>query len=217
MKDVLKTPVLKVLIVDDHWMVRDGLKQMLKIQKKDYHFEVTEAENGKQAIEKVTRREFDLVILDYQMPDIDGAETAERVLALRPGTKILALSNYNELSNIERMTAAGAVGYILKNIGAPEFLTAIEKVMKNESYYSIEVYSKLFEERRQQWQMITLSKRELEVLKLLAQGKTSNQIAGILSLEKTTIDSHRRHLLSKFNTPNTISLLKTAHDRGLLK
>jgi len=215
MKDALKTK-LKVLIVDDHWMIREGIEQMLKDQRKYYHFDIKEAENGKQAIKKASEEDIDLIILDYQMPDMDGAEAAEKILAIKPLVKILALSNYNEFPNIEKMTKAGAHGYILKNIGASEFLKAVETVMSGKPYYSNEVYAKLFEERRRDWQKITLSSRELEVLQLIAQGKTSSQIANQLSLEKSTIDSHRNHLLAKFNVRNTASLLKAARDRGLL-
>lgn len=207
---------ISVLIADDHWMIREGIEQMLKGQGNYYHFDITEAENGTQAIKKINQRDIDLVILDYQMPDMDGAEAAEKILAIEPLIKILALSNYNEFSNIEKMIRAGAHGYILKNIGAGEFLKAVETVMSGKPYYSNEVYAKLFEERRRDWQKITLSSRELEVLQLIAQGKTSSQIASQLSLEKSTIDSHRNHLLAKFNVRNTVSLLKAARDKGLL-
>jgi DNA-binding NarL/FixJ family response regulator len=216
MKKLPQNPVLQVLIVDDHWMVRDGLKLMLKAPKKKYRFKIAEAENGTKAIEKASKNDFDLILLDYRMPDMEGAAVAEKMLAINPLVKILALSNYNEVSNVEKMIASGAHGYILKNIGPADLLAAIRTVMGGGSYYSNEVYSKLFEARQRNWQKVTLSSRELEVLQLIAQGKTSDQIARQLSLEKSTIDSHRSHLLAKFEVKNTIGLLKEAFERGLL-
>lgn len=216
MKDLLEIPVLHVLIVDDHERLRNGLKLELKAQKKSYQFKIADAANGLQAIEKISKNDFDLVLLDYEMGELTGAEVAEKIFKIRPGIKILALSNYNDLSKIEKMKEAGAHGYILKNIGTAELLTAIRTVMGGKPYYSNEVYAKLFELRQRNGQDITLSNRELQVLKLIAQGKTSLQIARLLTLEKSTIDSHRRHLLSKFDVNNTASLLKVAHARELL-
>lgn len=207
---------LNVLIVDDHWSVRDGVKFLLKNREKIFHIEISEAENGKQAIDQVAKHDIDLVILDYQLPDMDGAEVAQRILAIKPGIKILALSNYNEVSNIEKMTAAGVHGYVLKDTSARDFLTAMETVIKGQFYYSNQVSAKLFEERRREMQKITLSTREMEVLTLLAEGNTSSDIALQLSLGKSTIDSHRKHLLTKFDVQNTTSLLKAAHEKGFL-
>lgn len=217
MKKLPEKPTLQILLVDDHWMVRDGLKIMLKTLKEKYCFKITEAENGTQAVEKVSKTDLHLILLDYQMPDMDGAAVAQKILAINPLIKILALSNYNELTNVEKMMAAGAHGYILKNIGRADLLSAIRTVMDGGTYYSNAVYAKLFEARQRNWQNVTLSSRELEVLQLIAQGKTSSQIAKQLSLEKSTIDSHRSHLLSKFDVKNTVALLKAAFERGLLK
>jgi two-component system nitrate/nitrite response regulator NarL len=216
MKNSPDIPFLYALVVDDHWMVRNGLRHLLKTQKGRYHFKISDAENGTQALEKVSKKDFDFVLLDYQLPDMDGAVVAEQIHAINPCTKILALSIYNEFSNVEKIMAAGAHGYILKNIGANELLAAIQVILKGQSYFSNEVYAKLHEARRINWQNVTLSSRELEVLQLLAQGKTSSQIATQLSLGKSTIDSHRSHLRAKFNVRNTVSLLKAASDRGLL-
>ncbi len=213
-----EVPIVKILLVDDHWMVRDGLKHMLHAQRKLFQFDIAEAENGPQAIEAILSDDFDLAILDYQMPGMEGGEVARKMLANKPGIKILALSNYGELSNIEKMIAAGARGYILKNIEPAEFLKAIQTVLAGKVYYSNEVYNRLLDSSRKNRnkEMIALTDRELEVLRWVALGKTSSQIAEALSVEKSTIDSHRNHLLIKLNVKNTASLLKKAYELKLI-
>src|SRR3954453_21995138 len=100
--------VLNVLIVDDHRMVRDGISMMLGSLKKFYQFNITEAESGDEALRKLNRKDFDIVIIDYQMPGMSGVETVQSILRHKPATKILALSNYDEFAYVESMLTAGA-------------------------------------------------------------------------------------------------------------
>src|SRR2546423_11317198 len=118
------TPIIQLLIVDDHKMVRDGLKVMLSTLKKSMQFHIEEAENGEEAIKKAAKNNFDIVIMDYHMPGITGSETITRILRHRPDMKILALSNYDEIPYVQSMIEAGAKGYVLKNIDPYQLLAA---------------------------------------------------------------------------------------------
>jgi len=137
--------IVNVLIVDDHKMLRDGLKVMLASLKKWIHFKVMEAESGEEALLKITRNPFQLIILDYNMPGISGSETVYRILRFKPKMKILALSNYDELPYIQNMIDAGAKGYVLKNIEPSEMLHAIKTIFSDKRYYCNEVAIKLLE------------------------------------------------------------------------
>ena len=137
--------IVNVLIVDDHKMLRDGLKVMLASLKKWIHFKVMEAESGEEALLKITRNPFQLIILDYNMPGISGSETVYRILRFKPKMKILALSNYDELPYIQHMIDAGAKGYVLKNIEPSEMLHAIKTIFSDKRYYCNEVAIKLLE------------------------------------------------------------------------
>jgi DNA-binding NarL/FixJ family response regulator len=136
---------IHLLIIDDHQMIRDGIRVMLESQNKNYSFVITEAENGEDAVKKILHTNFDIVLIDYQLPKMTGAETIKEILLYKPQTKILALSNYDEVTYINNMLKAGAKGYILKNIEPSELLTAIKTVLNNKKYYSNEVAVKLIE------------------------------------------------------------------------
>lgn len=126
--------VINVLVIDDHKMIRDGLKVMLASLSKFQLFKLVEADSGEDAIKKISKTSFEVVIMDYQMPGLSGAETIHRILRFRPKMKILALSNYDELSYIQSMMDAGAKGYILKNIEPAEMLNAIRTILADKIY-----------------------------------------------------------------------------------
>jgi DNA-binding NarL/FixJ family response regulator len=212
---------LHVLIVDDHRMIRDGLRVMLSTFKKHVHFVFEEAESGEQAIKKINKKNYDLLIVDYNMPGISGAETVLRILRYKPDLKILALSNYDELPYIQNMIDAGAKGYVLKNIDPPQMLTAIRTVLDNRIYYSNEVATKLLDGSKKVKassfrQIQDLTKREVEVLKMIAMEMTNEQIAEKLSIGKRTVDSHRQNLLHKLHAKNTVGLIKAAYKFKLI-
>jgi DNA-binding NarL/FixJ family response regulator len=219
-KEILE--VLNILIVDDHKMIRDGISVMLTSLKKDYQFNVTEAESGEEAIKIISRKDFDVVIIDYRLPGINGAQTVEYIMRYKPETKFLALSNYDELPYIESMISAGASGYILKNIEPYQLLNAIKTVMNNKSYYSNEVAIKLIEGSKKTVLKSAvnnnkLTKREIEVLKLIAMEYTNEEIAKQLSVGKRTIDTHRQNLLLKLQAKNTVGLTKAAYALNLVE
>lgn len=211
----LKKKVINILIVDDHKMLRQGFKNMLGFLKQTFSLKIQEAESGEEAIRKINRLEFDLVFMDYQMPGISGIETIRRVLRFKPLMKFLVLSTYDQLDFVESAMDAGAKGYLLKNVEAPELLKAINVVLQDKNYYSQEIAIKLLDSiennnTMQLRQRKILTNREMEVLKLIATELTNDEIAKKLFISKKTVNSHRQHLLSKLHAKNTAGLVKAA-------
>jgi DNA-binding NarL/FixJ family response regulator len=211
--------IIHLLIVDDHQMIRDGIRVMLESQNKTYSFVITEAENGEDAVKKILHINFDIVLIDYQLPKMTGAETIKEIMLYKPQTKILALSNYDEVTYINNMLKAGAKGYILKNIEPSELLTAIKTVLNNKKYYSNEVAVKLIENENKKpndHDNFGLTKKELAILKMIAQEMNNDDIAKALHVSKSTVDSHRQNMLNKLNAKNTAGLVKAAYLLKLL-
>jgi DNA-binding NarL/FixJ family response regulator len=211
--------IVKLLIVDDHQMVRDGIRVMLESQNNILSFIITEAENGEDAIKYVLKNKYDIVLIDYQLPKMSGMETVERILLYKPATKILALSNYDELTYINNMLKAGVSGYILKNIEPVELISAIKTILDDRIFYSNEVAIKLIESRKRidaSIDKLSLTKRELEILKLIAQEKTNDEMSSLLFIAKRTVDSHRQNLLRKLGVKNTAGLIKSAIEMKII-
>ncbi len=220
-KNKNNTQIIQVLLVDDHKMVRDGLRMMLGSLKKVLQFDIDEADSGEEALKKINRREYQLIIIDYRMPGISGAETITRILRYKSNIKILALSNYDELPYIQGMIDAGAHGYVLKNIEPAQLLLAIKTILSGKIYYSNEVATKIIEGPQKEIISNTervqkLTKREIEVLKLIAMEMTNEEIAEALILGKRTVDAHRQNLLNKLNVKNTVGLIKFAYKAKLI-
>jgi DNA-binding NarL/FixJ family response regulator len=213
--------LIRLLIIEDYHMIREGIRMMLESKENFLRFEVDEAENGEIAIGKILKKDFDIILIDYQLPGMNGKETLKEIRLYKKEIKVLALSNYDEFSYIKSMMDEGANGYILKNIEPAELIRAIETVLSGKEYYSNEVLVKLLDAAKNSDKNINvhksgLSKRELEVLELIAHEKTNDEIAGILFISKRTVDTHRQNLLKKLQVKNTAGLIKAAYDFKLL-
>jgi DNA-binding NarL/FixJ family response regulator len=213
----IPTKLVSLLVVDDHHMVRDGIKTMLKSQENVFRFKITEAESGECAIEKAKYNIFDLVIIDYQLPGLLGYQTIEQIKIHTPKMKFLALSNYDEISYVQNMIKVGAMGYILKNIEPIQFIAAIKSVLESKPFYSTEVAMKLLNaehagKRTESLEKFNLTKREIQILKMIAQENTNDEISEILCIAKRTVDTHRQHLLHKLRAKNTAGLIKAAYE-----
>ncbi len=207
--------LINLLIVDDHKMLRQGFKDILFSIKQSLSLHIAEAASGEEAIRKINDNQYDIVFIDYQMPGISGVETIYRILRFKPLLKIIVLSSYDALAFVESMRDAGAKGYLLKNVEGPELLKAIERVLEGKNYYSHEIAIKLLEsmennETGKAHQRKILTKRETEVLQLIAMELTNDEIAQKLFVSKKTINSHRQHLLAKLDAKNTAGLVKAA-------
>lgn len=202
-------------------MVRDGIRVMLESREEFLQFEIDEAETGEAAIQKVLKKNFDIVLIDYQLPGMSGIETLQKIHLYKKDLKVLALSNYDELSYVTSMINEGASGYILKNIEPAQLVHAIQAVLTGSSYYSNEVALKLIESARGSDNFIPanrnhLTKRELEILKMIALELTNDEIAKRLCISKRTVDTHRQNLLNKLHVKNTAGLIRAAYAFNLL-
>jgi DNA-binding NarL/FixJ family response regulator len=214
---------IKILIVDDHPMIRHGIKSLLNDVEK---FDVAdEAGNGDEALEKLAAQHFDLVIMDIKMPEKNGIEATEEIVKKYPDVKVLAISMYDEQRYIVKMLQAGALGYVLKNTGKQELMTAVETVMAGESYFSQEVSSimmsqfmtrKLANPNESAKIDVTLTKRETEIIRLIAEELTNSEIADRLGISPRTVDTHRRNLLQKLDVKNTAGLVKYAIQNNIM-
>lgn len=200
-----------LFIVDDHYMVIEGIQSLLKneagIDCIGY------AMNAASCQAFLTKQLPDVILMDINLPDKSGIELCKEVLQTYPQLRILGLSSFNQKSYIKEMMANGAMGYLPKNASKDEILQAVATVMKGDNYLSFEMAALL---RQPQPAAIILTKREQEVLQLIAQGKTNKDIAEQLFVSPTTVDTHRKNLLQKFDAKNTASLIMLAGKAGLL-
>jgi DNA-binding NarL/FixJ family response regulator len=210
---------MRILIADDHRMMRDGLRAILAREQLEV---VGEASSGHEAIALAQELRADVVIMDISMPDLNGVDATRRIVARQPGVKVIALSMNSDRRYVRAMFGAGAVGYLLKNSASDELIRAIEATSKNQKYVSPGiadvVVDGLVEEgvqssRRPSGE--TLSQREREVLQLLAEGRSSKNIANSLGIAVPTVETHRRQIMTKLNLRTTAELTKYAIREGL--
>lgn len=214
---------IKILIVDDHRIIREGLVALLNQNKgSQFSFLIEEAQNGEEAIEKVKKSDYDIVLMDYRMPNLDGAETTRIITVAKPHIRVIALTNYHEMRMIKNMLKAGARGYLLKNIESDELIKAITTVLNGEKYFSNEVAMQLIDAKNDSanTKKICLEKKlcekEIAILKLIAHAYTSRQIADKLCLSKHSIDKYRQQLLGKMQVKNSIGLIARARELTLV-
>ena len=195
----------KVFIVDDHYMVIEGIRSLLQNEKA---IEWTgHATNAASCLSFLQHQLPDVILMDISMPGKSGIDLCKEVKEKYPSIFIIGLSTFNQQSFIQKMMDNGASGYVLKNATQDELMEAIELVAKGKTYLSIEVSKVL---RKQDDTNIVLTRREKEVLELIAEGMTNNEIGGKLFISPSTVDTHRKNLLAKFEAKNTASLIHIA-------
>jgi DNA-binding NarL/FixJ family response regulator len=212
--------MIKVFIIDDHKMVIDGLQLMLQPEKEIAVVGV--ATHGEEAIEKIKKGNVDVILLDINMPGINGIDTCKRLLELDKTLKIIAISMHSESSLIKMMLNNGAKGYILKNAGQDEVINAINKVYEGKMYLDKEVNEIVLNSiannsRKTSNPFPTLSRREKEVLCLILDEYTTQEIATKLHISFGTVETHRRNMLIKVGARNTAGLVKIALEYELNK
>jgi two-component system, NarL family, response regulator NreC len=209
---------IRILLVDDHKMVRDGLRLMLK-QYPDM-LVVGEAGDRKTALEIAARTGPEVIVMDIGLPDADGVDLSREMLERWPGIRIVILSGVADQEHLDRAIAAGVSGYLLKVNASEDLVRAIRTVKGNEPYLSPEVsavlltgYKRLRDTRREE-DKADLSDRELQVLKLVADGRNTKEIATELGLSIKTVETHRARLMTKLGLPSVAELTKYAVRMG---
>jgi DNA-binding NarL/FixJ family response regulator len=213
--------MIKIIIADDHQLFIDGIKSLVKTMK---NMEiVAEVNNGKELLEVLEKKTCDIVLMDINMPEMDGIEATKLVKTKHPLLKILMLTMFSSRDYIEKLLRAGADGYILKNTGKAELQEAIETLMNGESYFSKEVTERIMEGLQKKKNMekstylVELTEREIDVLKLIVQEFTTAEIAEKLFISTHTVETHRKNLISKLNVRNIAGLVKYAMQNGLVE
>lgn len=211
---MLQNKEVSVFIVDDHPVVVAGLKALLGQLK---HLQVAgTAANAFEAVSQLKEQPVDVLLLDINLPDINGIDLCKKIRREFPAIKILGISTFSERSYISRMIENGASGYLLKSASPEEIAEAIQTVLEGKLYLCVEVEQTLQPAMMLTGELPVLTKREKEVLKLIADGLTNNQIATKLFISPLTVDSHRKNLLTKLQVNNTAALIRMAVEHGLL-
>ncbi len=206
---------LKILLADDHTIVRQGLKLILSAHA-DLEV-VGEAANGREAVDLADKLRPDIVLMDVQMPELNGIEATRKMVAANPRVRILVLSMHKESVYVREILKAGARGYILKDAIDTELLNAVRSVARGDGYISPAVSSALNDKVRDSNNPVDmLTTREREVLLLIAEGKTNKEIATHLNLSVYTVDSHRGKIMEKLNLHSAGELVRFAMKNGLV-
>ncbi|MGA1369006.1 MAG: response regulator [Blastocatellia bacterium] len=205
-----------ILLVDDHAVVRQGFRMILSAEP---DFEVVgEAANGREAVSFAESLQPDVVLMDVSMPELNGIEATRRIVTVSPRTRILALSMHRDSVYVREILRAGASGYLLKEAGDQDLLTAIRAIAQGQGYLSPAVSDAVLHDYRKHVTdpIDLLTSREREVLQLIAEGKTSKEIALTLDLSTYTIESHRGRIMEKLNLHSAGDLVRFAFRNGLI-
>jgi DNA-binding NarL/FixJ family response regulator len=207
----------RLLIVDDHKLVVDSLCRLLDAES-DLDV-VGETGSGHEAVEICRDLKPDVVLLDYSLPDIDGLETTQQIVALGGDTRILILTMYANEEYATRLLKAGASGFIVKAVDADELITAIRKVAQRGKYVTPDIMEKMVArvgQPEKETPEAALSDREMQVLLRLAKGSSTREVATSLSLSVSTIETYRSRILEKLNLRNNSDITRFAIRRGLI-
>lgn len=213
----------KILIADDHAMFADGIISILEAEPQ---FEVIgRCLDGPSVIEFLKSNSCDILLLDVNLPGMNGIEVCKKVVADFSDTKVLAISMFNEESFVSEILNNGATGYILKNTGREELIKAIQTILSGQSYFSKDVTETIMKSLMKQRkgsnseskkQLPKISRREKEVLELIMKEHTTQEIAKQLFISLKTVESHRSNLLTKLNARNTAGLVRIAMENNIL-
>ncbi|MEQ8906354.1 response regulator transcription factor [Ekhidna sp.] len=202
---------IKILIVDDHQIVLDGLKLVLSSRE---GFEVLgEASNGLEVLDFLEKHKVDVVVLDINMPEMDGIKCAKKIKSLYPKIKVIILTMYAQKSFVEEIIKIGIDGCLLKNNTGKELTDAIARVHSGKSYYDqIQNFSKDDADHKE----YSLSEREVEIIRKLGDGLTSAQISEALFISEHTVKTHRKNILKKLDIHSSSELIQYALNNGII-
>lgn len=199
----------KILIVDDHTMFINGLRLLLSAMP---GFEVSGvASNGLQALEHLSRNDTDIILMDVNMPLLNGYQTTFRVREKHPGVRIIILSMLADELSVTKLLEAGAHGYLFKNADEEELYEALTTVLEDKIYITKEIRDKISLSRKSAppgGEAVKLSSREIDIARLIMEGMTNAEIADKLFLSFRTVETHRKNILAKLHLKNTASLVR---------
>jgi DNA-binding NarL/FixJ family response regulator len=201
---------IRLFIVDDHYMVIEGIRSLL--EKEEGIEWAGHATSAASCLSLLQHQQPDVILMDISLPDKSGTELCREINTKYPTIKILGLSTFNQRSYIEKMMENGASGYLLKNAGKEEILRGIDMVMKHKTYLSHDAALSL--RSNDSSDLPVLTRREKEVLELIATGLTNQEIADKLFISNTTVETHRKNLLQKFEVRNVAALVSKAVKGG---
>ena len=214
---------ITVLLAEDHLIVREGFRSLLK-NESDLEL-VGEAENGRQAVQLTKKLRPAVVVLDIAMPQLNGLEAARQIMEAVPTTRIIMLSAHSDDAYIEQATAAGAMGYLIKQTSSHDLCKAIREVHAGKTFFSPSIGKHLKHQYEKSPERAGLSKkrasnlsaREVEVLQLIAEGKPNKETADELGISIKTVEKHRQHLMEKLDIHDTASLTRFAIATGVIE
>ncbi len=211
--------MIRILLVDDHALFRSGMRSILQAAE---GIEVTaEAESGEEAVEQVRRSPPDLVLMDIHMPGIGGIEATRRICRFAPEVRVIALTALDDEPFPSRLLDAGAVGYLTKGCPADELLQAIRQVMRGQTYLSADVARKLsltaLVNKGDASPLSRLSPREMQVMMMITQGRTTQEISDALFLSPKTVSTYRTRLFEKLGVSNDVELTHLALRHGIIE
>jgi len=212
---------IRIMLVDDHTLVRHGVKALLESQE---GFDVVgEAENGREAVIKVRELIPDVVIMDIAMPVLNGIEATRQIKKEFPAVRVIALSMYTDDDYIYKVLKAGASGYVVKSAPAPELFAAVRSASAGNPFFSPVISRKMMENylkddsaKEQSRGQENLTSREREVLQLVAEGNTNNEVAQSLEISVKTVETHRAHIMSKLGLRDVGGLIRYAVKHGMV-
>ncbi len=211
---------LRILIGDDHTLMRQGLRKILE-ERPDWEI-IAEAGDGRSAVRETLALQPDVAVLDIGMPLLNGIEATRQIARRAPDVRVLILSMHADEAYITQGLQAGATGYLLKDSAGPDLIGAISAVSSGKSFFSppiakvvLDDYARRLGEKGQD-RYDALSEREREIFQLVAEGHSTKEIAELLSVSPTTVETHRAHILQKLDIHNTAELVRYAVRRGVI-
>lgn len=211
---------LTILLADDHTMVRQGLRKVLE-DRPDW--EVLEAGDGREAVRVAEERKPDVAVLDVAMPLLNGIEATRQIVRRCPGTKVLVLSMHSDEAYVTQILKAGAIGYLLKDSADVDLLQAVDAVAAGKSFFSPAIARLMLDGyTRPRGQDAldryeSLSAREREILQLVAEGRTNKEIAALLFISPSTVETHRARIMEKLDLHSAAEIVLYAVRRGIIR
>lgn len=207
---------IRILLADDHKLLLDSFALIFKDIA--YIDVVATAADGLEVLDILTAQEVDVVLLDINMPKLNGVETCKKITRSFPNVAVIALSMYREASYVKRMKSFGAKGYVLKDDTADEIIEAITAVFNGKEYFSKQLKDLIFESlfSAVKPDLPAVTRREKDVLAEIADGLSNKSIAEKLFISQHTVDSHRKNLLAKLEAKNSAELVKIAMEKGII-